>query len=115
MPELPEVETTRRGLAPYVVGRTIARVEVREPRLRWPVAKSLPRALAGARIGNLERRGKYLLFGTTPGRCSFTSACREACGTCRERERALTITSTCTSPTAARCGSTIRVASAASC
>ena len=67
MPELPEVETTRRGLAPYVVGRTIARVEVREPRLRWPVAKSLPRALAGARIGNLERRGKYLLFGTDAG------------------------------------------------
>lgn len=67
MPELPEVETTRRGLAPYVVGRTIARVEVREPRLRWPVAKSLPRALAGARIDNLERRGKYLLFGTDAG------------------------------------------------
>jgi formamidopyrimidine-DNA glycosylase len=67
MPELPEVETTRRGLAPHVVGRTIARVDVREPRLRWPVAKSLPRALAGARIANLERRGKYLLFGTDAG------------------------------------------------
>ncbi len=67
MPELPEVETTRRGLAPYVVGRTIARVEVREPRLRWPVAKALPRALAGARIGTLERRAKYLLFGTDAG------------------------------------------------
>ena len=67
MPELPEVETTRRGLAPYVVGRTIARVEVREPRLRWPVAKRLPRAVAGARIGSLERRAKYLLFGTDAG------------------------------------------------
>jgi formamidopyrimidine-DNA glycosylase len=67
MPELPEVETTRRGLAAYVVGRTIARVEVREPRLRWPVARRLPRALAGARIATLERRAKYLLFGTDAG------------------------------------------------
>jgi len=67
MPELPEVETTRRGLTPYVVGRTIERVEVREPRLRWPVATALPRALAGARIGTLERRAKYLLFGTDAG------------------------------------------------
>lgn len=67
MPELPEVETTRRGLAPYVVGRTIARVEIREPRLRWPVAKNLPHALADASIGSLERRAKYLLFGTDAG------------------------------------------------
>ena len=67
MPELPEVETTRRGLAPYVVGRTIARVEVREPRLRWPVARRLPGALADASIGTLERRAKYLLFGTDAG------------------------------------------------
>src|SRR6478752_7163969 len=50
MPELPEVETTRRGLAPYVVGRSIAAVEVREPRLRWPVPKTLSRELAGQRI-----------------------------------------------------------------
>jgi formamidopyrimidine-DNA glycosylase len=67
MPELPEVETTRRGLAPHVVGRTIERVEVREPRLRWPVAKRLPEALTGARIASLERRAKYLLFGTEAG------------------------------------------------
>jgi formamidopyrimidine-DNA glycosylase len=67
MPELPEVETTRRGLLPHVVGRTIARVEVREPRLRWPVAKELPRVLAAARIDSLERRAKYLLFGTEAG------------------------------------------------
>ena len=67
MPELPEVETTRRGLSPYVVGRTISRVEVREPRLRWPVAKRLPSALADARIESLERRAKYLLFGTNAG------------------------------------------------
>jgi formamidopyrimidine-DNA glycosylase len=67
MPELPEVETTRRGLAPHVVGRSIAAVEVREPRLRWPVAKSLAAKLAGQRIDALERRGKYLLFGTKAG------------------------------------------------
>jgi formamidopyrimidine-DNA glycosylase len=67
MPELPEVETTRRGLAPHVVGRTIARVEVREPRLRWPVSKELPRALTATRIDTLERRAKYLLFGTDAG------------------------------------------------
>ena len=67
MPELPEVETTRRGLAPYVVGRSIAAVEVREPRLRWPVPKTLPSKLAGQRIDALERRGKYLLFGTRAG------------------------------------------------
>src|SRR5688572_13448560 len=67
MPELPEVETTRRGLLPHVVGRRIARIEVREPRLRWPVAKDLSHALAAARIDGLERRAKYLLFGTEAG------------------------------------------------
>jgi formamidopyrimidine-DNA glycosylase len=67
MPELPEVETTRRGLAPLVVGRSIAALEVREPRLRWPVARALPSKLAGQRIGSLERRGKYLLFGMPSG------------------------------------------------
>ena len=67
MPELPEVETTRRGLAPLVVGRSIAAVEVREPRLRWPVEPALPGQLAGQRIDALERRGKYLLFATRAG------------------------------------------------
>jgi formamidopyrimidine-DNA glycosylase len=67
VPELPEVETTRRGLAPYVVGRSIEAVEVREPRLRWRVARNLPAKLAGQRIEALERRGKYLLFGTNAG------------------------------------------------
>jgi formamidopyrimidine-DNA glycosylase len=67
MPELPEVETTRRGLLPYVVGRTIARLEVREPRLRWRVSTNLAPKLAAKRIESLERRGKYLLFGTEAG------------------------------------------------
>lgn len=62
MPELPEVETIRRGLAPHIVGRRIERVEVRDPRLRWPVAQDLPEKLAGRRIMEADRRGKYLLL-----------------------------------------------------
>ena len=62
MPELPEVETTRRGLAPYVVGNTIIAVDIRERRLRWPVPRGLSAKLLQQRITRLERRGKYLLF-----------------------------------------------------
>src|SRR5262249_20903125 len=62
MPELPEVETTRRGIAPHVVGRRIARLTVYDPRLRWPVPDSLPRKLKGRSIDAIERRSKYLLF-----------------------------------------------------
>ena len=60
MPELPEVEVTRRGLAPHLVGQVIAAVEVREPRLRWPIPRAV-RALAGCTVRSLRRRGKYLL------------------------------------------------------
>ena len=67
MPELPEVETTRRGLLPHVVGESIAAVEVRERNLRWPVARDLPSKLRGRRIDDSTRRGKYLLFGTAGG------------------------------------------------
>lgn len=62
MPELPEVETTRRGLVPHVVGRRIAAVNVYDPRLRWPVPAGLGRRLAGRAIDALDRRSKYLLF-----------------------------------------------------
>lgn len=61
MPELPEVETTRRGLAPHVEGREISEVIVRERRLRTPVPEGLADALVGRRIGELGRRAKYLL------------------------------------------------------
>jgi formamidopyrimidine-DNA glycosylase len=61
MPELPEVEVTRRGLAPHLVGRTIAAIAVREPRLRWRIPASV-RALAGREVRALDRRGKYLLL-----------------------------------------------------
>jgi formamidopyrimidine-DNA glycosylase len=61
MPELPEVEVTRRGIEPHVLGRTITAVAVREPRLRWPVPKEV-QMLAGRRIRSVRRRGKYLLL-----------------------------------------------------
>ena len=67
MPELPEVETTRRGIAPHVVGRRIERVAVREPRLRWPVTPGLAREITGQSVDRLDRRGKYLLLRTGPG------------------------------------------------
>lgn len=62
MPELPEVETTRRGVAPHVVGRKIARLNVYDPRLRWPVPADLGKRVKGLRIDGVDRRSKYLLF-----------------------------------------------------
>lgn len=67
LPELPEVETTRRGVAPHVAGRKILRVEVREPRLRWPVPDALVAELPGQRFSAVERRAKYLLFRCSSG------------------------------------------------
>src|SRR5918996_5157663 len=60
MPELPEVEVTRRGLQPQLAGRVISGVAVREPRLRWPVPRDV-HALAGRTVRAIHRRGKYLL------------------------------------------------------
>jgi formamidopyrimidine-DNA glycosylase len=62
VPELPEVETTRRGLEPHAHGQRIAALKLYERRLRWPVAPGLPRELAGQRIVATGRRGKYLLL-----------------------------------------------------
>jgi formamidopyrimidine-DNA glycosylase len=67
MPELPEVETTRRGLAPHLVGRRIESLKIRQPRLRWPIPPALRRRLPGQRIEAIERRAKYLLVHTEPG------------------------------------------------
>ena len=67
MPELPEVETTRRGIAPHVIGHRVAEVIVRTHRLRWPVPPALPRLLRGERIEAITRRAKYLLLHTEPG------------------------------------------------
>jgi formamidopyrimidine-DNA glycosylase len=67
MPELPEVETTRRGIAPHLVERTITSVIVRESRLRWPIPAELPELLAETYIKNVDRRAKYLLLRTDKG------------------------------------------------
>jgi formamidopyrimidine-DNA glycosylase len=62
MPELPEVETTRRGIAPLLEGHRIIRAVVREPRLRWLVMPDLDRLVADQLVGQVSRRGKYLLL-----------------------------------------------------
>lgn len=61
MPELPEVETTLRGVAPYITGQKIDDVVVRYPRLRWPIP-NLKKILPGQTVERIERRGKYILF-----------------------------------------------------
>ncbi len=66
MPELPEVETTRRGIEPYLVGHTIRHLHVRQPRLRWPVPDEVHRVV-NQPIEQISRRGKYLLMQTPPG------------------------------------------------
>lgn len=67
MPELPEVETTRLGISPYLVGQRIAGLDIRQRRLRWPIPQKLISALPGQRIDSVERRAKYLLVHTTAG------------------------------------------------
>jgi formamidopyrimidine-DNA glycosylase len=62
MPELPEVETTLRGITPHLVNQRVAGVTVRHPLLRWPVPRNLPRLLRGQTIRALRRRAKYLLL-----------------------------------------------------
>jgi len=66
MPELPEVETTRLGLLPRLLGQTLTQVVVRNPALRWPVPEDLERRLKGHPLKALTRRGKYLLFDFGP-------------------------------------------------
>jgi formamidopyrimidine-DNA glycosylase len=67
MPELPEVETTRRGISAAVLGHRVDRVTVRERRLRWPIPAGLEEELAGRSIVGLDRRGKYILLRTDHG------------------------------------------------
>ncbi|NCS75632.1 MAG: DNA-formamidopyrimidine glycosylase, partial [Gallionella sp.] len=61
MPELPEVETTLRGIAPYLQDACVIDVAVRQPRLRWPIPPDLPGLLRGRVVRSLQRRAKYLL------------------------------------------------------
>jgi formamidopyrimidine-DNA glycosylase len=67
MPELPEVETSRRGIEPHIVDSRVVRVVIRERRLRWPVSPDLDRALTGEIITSVGRRAKYLLLNTGAG------------------------------------------------
>jgi formamidopyrimidine-DNA glycosylase len=62
MPELPEVETTRRGVLPHVANRRVKAMHVYDHRLRWPVPRELPALVAGRTIDTVDRRSKYLLF-----------------------------------------------------
>lgn len=67
MPELPEVETTRRGIEPHILNRVVTRVVIRNPRLRWPIPDEVRNLLPGSRIEATSRRGKYLLMKTELG------------------------------------------------
>lgn len=62
MPELPEVETSRRGISPHIVGKSLTRLLVRQAKLRWPVPDNLEQRLAGKILLDVSRRGKYLLL-----------------------------------------------------
>ena len=67
MPELPEVEVTRRGVAPHLEGRVVEQVVFRREGLRWPFPAHLAETLVGQRITSVGRRGKYLLIGFDSG------------------------------------------------
>ncbi|WP_448096057.1 bifunctional DNA-formamidopyrimidine glycosylase/DNA-(apurinic or apyrimidinic site) lyase [Luteibacter yeojuensis] len=67
MPELPEVETTRRGIAPHVEGRRVTGVVLRRPDLRWPIPPEVSILLPGQTVDSVDRRAKYLLLRTQAG------------------------------------------------
>ena len=80
MPELPEVETTRRGISPHILNRTVTEVVVRQPKLRWPVREDLPALLKGQPLTAVSRRAKYLLLefpnGTLIGHLGMSGSMR---------------------------------------
>ena len=67
MPELPEVETACRGIAPHLIGQRVAKVVVRQRQLRWPIPTALIKTLPGQTIRAVQRRAKYILIGTDAG------------------------------------------------
>src|SRR6185437_11273591 len=67
MPELPEVETVRRGLAPEMEGARFDKVEVNDRRLRWPIAKGFEQRITGTKVEGLGRRAKYLTADLSSG------------------------------------------------
>ena len=78
MPELPEVETSRRGIEPHLVGATILHAVVRNGRLRWPVSEEIYR-LSDQPVLSVQRRAKYLLLGCLRAGLSFIWGCLAAC------------------------------------
>ncbi len=67
MPELPEVETTRLGIAPHIIGQTIKNILIHNKNLRWPITTTLKKDLLNKQFQKIDRRGKYLLFYTDHG------------------------------------------------
>ncbi|PCJ25467.1 MAG: DNA-formamidopyrimidine glycosylase, partial [SAR86 cluster bacterium] len=67
MPELPEVETTKRGISPHIKNQKVREVILRRKTLRWPIPPALSKDLPGQRIDSVSRRGKYLLLSTSKG------------------------------------------------
>jgi formamidopyrimidine-DNA glycosylase len=67
VPELPEVETTRRGIAPALIARRVTGVVVRDRRLRWPIAEHFEAAITHQTIRRIDRRAKYILIGFDAG------------------------------------------------
>ena len=67
MPELPEVEVTKRALIPHIEGHTIEKLEIRETRLRWPIRVDLLKKVENEIVISLSRRGKYIFINTAPG------------------------------------------------
>ncbi|MBU2706360.1 bifunctional DNA-formamidopyrimidine glycosylase/DNA-(apurinic or apyrimidinic site) lyase [Zooshikella marina] len=67
MPELPEVETTCRGIAPHIIGHTFQNVIIRQAKLRWAIPEELSQVLPGMAVNSVSRRGKYILLATDHG------------------------------------------------
>ena len=67
MPELPEIETILRGIAPRILGQIFSKVIIRQPKLRWEIPKTISKELVNQKIINITRRGKYLLLQTENG------------------------------------------------
>jgi len=67
MPELPEVETSRRGITPHILKQTVSGVIIRQKQLRWPISAALKKDIIGQAISSVERRAKYLLLRTRAG------------------------------------------------
>ena len=67
MPELPEVEVTKRALIPHTEGHTIEKLDIRETRLRWPIRVDLLKRIEHKKVTSISRRGKYILINTSSG------------------------------------------------